>query len=184
MSDVYVIDRPNRALAASRSTRVIVALLLAISAAVMLIIMLGSWSNLQGSRPVQVVFALLYILMAYLVTQWNRGVLPVATAFAILLLIFAIVAGPEWLARDRSGFATPETPFGTTGLEAQLLGLLTFILIPLQLLLMFFAMSGFRQEWQVEIEVPKSRARWPGARPRIRRRRPGERRGPSGVPTG
>ncbi len=36
---------------------------------------------------------------------------------AILLLIFAAVSGPEWLDRDKSGFSTPESIFGSAGLE-------------------------------------------------------------------
>jgi hypothetical protein len=180
MEDVYVIDRPNRAKAASKTTRAIVAVLLLVSAALQLVVILGGWSALQGSTSLQLVYALLYVLMAYLVSRWNRGVLPVAAALAILLLIFAAVSGPEWMARDKSGFRTPDSIFGSTGLESAVLGLLTFVVIPVQILVIAFVAQAFRQDWHVELEVPKSRALWPGAAPRRIVERPGARRGTAG----
>lgn len=176
MEDGYVIDRPNRAKSSSKTTRAIVVLLLLVSALLQLIIICGGWSALSGSTALQLVYALLYIGMAYLVSRWNRGVLPVAASLAILLLIFAAISGPEWLARDKGGFATPESIFGSTGLESAALGLLTFIVIPVQVLLIAFCAQAFRQEWHVELEVPKSRAKWPGAAPRRIVDRPGQRR--------
>ena len=44
--------------------------------------------------------------MAFFVARWNRGVLPVAAALAIIMLIFAAVAGPGWFDRDKAGFDT------------------------------------------------------------------------------
>lgn len=181
MEDALVIDRPNRAKASSNTTRAIVVLLLLVSAGLQLIVILGGWSALQGSKAVQVVYALLYIGIAFLVARWNRGVLPVAAALAILLLIFAAVSGPEWLERDKTGFSTPESIFGTTGLESSVLALITFIVIPVQVLLIAFAAQAFQQEWHVELEVPKSRAKWPGAAPRKIVDRPGQRRGTTGT---
>jgi hypothetical protein len=64
---------------------------------------------------------------------------------AVLLLIFALVAGPGWFARDKTGFAQPT-------IDAGLLGLLTLLLVPVQMLLIAFAMRGFRQGWNVELE--------------------------------
>lgn len=181
MEDGYVIDRPNRAKASSRTTRAIVVLLLLVSAALMLIVIVGGWGGLGGSKAVQVTYVGLYLLMAYFVAKWNRGVLPVAAALAILLLIFAAVAGPEWMARDKDGFSTPESIFGGSGLESGLLGLITFIVIPVQLLLIFFVAQGFRQEWHIELEVPRSRAKWSGAAPRRIDVRPGARRSTRGA---
>jgi len=177
MEDGYVIDRPNRAKASSKTTRAIVVLLLLISAGLMALVVFGGWGGLQGNKLNQVVYILLYLLMAYLVARWNRGVLPVAAALAIILLIFAAVSGPEWLDRDKNGFATPEWIFGGDGLESSVLGTLTFLLIPVQILLIAFAAQGFRQDWHVEIEVPRSRAQWSGAAPRRVSTRPGARRG-------
>lgn len=177
MEDGYVIDRPNRAKASSKTTRAIVVLLLLVSAGLMALVVFGGWSGLQGSKFNQLVYIALYLVMAYFVGRWNRGVLPVAAALAIILLIFAGVSGPEWFERDKTGFSTPEWIFGGDGLESSVLGTLTLLLIPVQILLIAFAAQGFRQDWHVEIEVPKSRAQWPGAAPRRISERPGARRG-------
>jgi hypothetical protein len=83
--------------------------------------------------------------MAYFVLRWNRGVLPVAAALAIILLIFAAVAGPAWFDRDKAGFTEPT-------LNEDVLGLITFIIVPVQIFLIAFAMRGFQQAWNVEVE--------------------------------
>lgn len=153
----YVIDRPNREKASSKTTRAIVVGLLLLSAALMLIVMLGGWSALQSGAVLQLVYVVLYIGMAYYVAQWNRGPLPVAAALAIILGIFAVIAGPEWFQRDKAGFSTPDSVFGSTGLDSATLGTITLLLVPVQALLIFFAMQGFRQEWHVEVERPVGR---------------------------
>lgn len=153
----YVIDRPNREKASSKATRAIVVALLLISAALMLIVMLGGWSSLQSGAVLQLAYVVIYIGMAYYVAQWNRGPLPVAAALAIILGIFAVIAGPEWFQRDKTGFSTPDSVFGTTGLSSDTLGVITLLLVPLQVLLIFFSMQAFRQEWHVEVERPVGR---------------------------
>jgi protein-S-isoprenylcysteine O-methyltransferase Ste14 len=90
-------------------------------------------------------------VMAYFVTKWNRGVLPVAAGLAILFAVVAAVAGPAWFERDKAGFDNPT-------LEPSILGLLTLILVPVQLLLVAFAMRGFQQQWSVEVEVRRDGA--------------------------
>lgn len=149
-----MIERPNREKASSKTTRAIVVALLLISAAVMTIVILGGWSALQGGQVLQLAYVVIYVGMAYYIARWNRGPLPVAAALAIILAIFAAVAAPEWFARDKSGFATPETVFGAAGLDSQLCGLLTILLIPLQALVIAFTMQAFRQDWHVEVERP------------------------------
>jgi hypothetical protein len=153
----YVIDRPNREKASSKTTRAIVVGLLLISAALMLIVMLGGWSSLQSGAVLQLAYVVLYLGLAYFIAQWNRGPLPVAAALAIVLGIFAVVAGPQWFQRDKTGFSTPDSIFGTTGLHSATLGVVTLLLVPVQALLIFFAMQGFRQEWHVEVERPVGR---------------------------
>ena len=143
----YYLDHPNRDKAASKATRAIVVLLLLVSAALMVIITIGGWEKLVGAKAVQIGYIGLYVLIAFFVARWNRGVLPVASALAIILLIFAAVSGPEWLERDKRGFDSP-------ALDENILGLLTFILVPLQVLLIGFAMRGFQQAWNVEVERP------------------------------
>ncbi len=152
-----MIDRPNRDKASSKTTRAIIVALLLISAALMLVVMLGGWSALQSGAVLQLAYVVLYFVMAYYIGQWNRGPLPVAAALAIILGIFAVIAGPEWFQRDKTGFSTPDSVLGTTGLASDTLGVVTLLLVPLQALLIFFSMQGFRQEWHVEVERPVGR---------------------------
>jgi hypothetical protein len=150
----HVIERPNREKASSKTTRAIVVFLLLLSAALMLIVILGGWSALQSGQVLQLALVVIYVGMAYYVGRWNRGPLPVAAAFAIVVAIIAAVAAPGWFARDKSGFATPDSVFGGTGLESQVLGVVTYLIIPVQALLIFFSLQGFRQDWHVEVERP------------------------------
>jgi protein-S-isoprenylcysteine O-methyltransferase Ste14 len=141
-----VLEHPNRDKAESKATKAVVVLLLITSAALILIVTIGGWSQLQGAQVVSFALALIYLGMAFVVSRWNRGVLPVAAALAILFSVIAAVAGPAWFDRDKPGFADPT-------LDPSILGLLTLILIPVQLLLVAFAMRGFQQQWNVEVEV-------------------------------
>ena len=139
------IERPNRKKASSKASRAVVILLLLVSAGLVLIVTIGGWDALQGAKLLQIVYILIYLGMAFYVARWNRGVLPVAAALAIILLIFAAVAGPAWFERDKTGFNDP-------ALDSSLLGLITLLIVPVQLLLIAFAMRGFQQEWNVEVE--------------------------------
>src|SRR5918997_634155 len=141
------IEHPNRKKASSKVTRAIVFVLLVASAALLAIITWGGWETLEGAKPLQIAYIVLYLLMAFFVLRWSRGVLPVASALAIIMLIFAAVSAPQWFDRDKEGFANPT-------LDEGFLGLLTFLMVPLQLLLIAFAMRGFSQAWNVEIERP------------------------------
>src|SRR5215210_1560193 len=142
--DTYI-DRPNRRKASSKGTKAVIALLLLVSAAIMIIISLGGWDTLEGAKPLQIAYIVVYLGMALLVMRWNRGVLPLAAALAIVLLIFAAVSGPAWFDRDKAGLADPT-------LDEDILGLLSLILVPIQILLIAFAMRGFQQAWNVEVE--------------------------------
>jgi len=145
----YELWRPNRTKSEAKVTRVLVALVLLISAALILIITLGGWERLQGATvaAMAIVWAVLYVLFAFLILRWNRGLLPVAAAMGILLAIFAVIAAPAWFARDKVGLDSPALP-------EELLGLLTFLLVPVQLALIAIAMIGFNQNWHVEEERP------------------------------
>ena len=143
----YVIEHPNREKASSKATRAIVVLLLLASAGLMAIVAVGGWDAMVGAKPLLVGYIILYVAMAFFIARWQRGVLPVASALAIILLIFAAVSGPEWFDRDKEGFTSPT-------LDENILGLLTFILVPVQILLIAFAMRGFAQAWTVEVERP------------------------------
>ena len=140
-----IIEHPNRDKAASKLTRAVVVVLLLVSAVLVAIISIGGWSALEGAKFLQVAYIVIYVVLAIFVLRWSRGVLPLAAALAIVLLIFAAVSTPAWFDRDKNGFTDPALP-------ADVLGLLTALLVPVQLLLIAFAMSGFRQAWNVEIE--------------------------------
>ena len=143
--DGVTIEHPNRRKASSKFTRAFVVLLLLVSAALVAIISIGGWSALEGAKFLQVAYIVIYVVLAFFVLRWSRGVLPLAAALAIVLLIFAAVSTPAWFDRDKNGFTDPALP-------SDLLGLLTALLVPVQLLLIAFAMSGFRQAWNVEVE--------------------------------
>jgi protein-S-isoprenylcysteine O-methyltransferase Ste14 len=144
MADAVIV-RPNRDKAESKATKAVVILLLITSAALILIVTIGGWSVLQGAQIVSFAYALIYLVMAFFVSRWNRGVLPVAAGLAVLFAVIAAVAGPAWFDRDKTGFDEPT-------LDPSILGILTLILVPVQLLLVAFAMRGFQQQWNVEVE--------------------------------
>lgn len=145
----YELWRPNRQKAESKTTKALVAFVLLISAGLIAVITLGGWERLQGSAVIamSLLWAGLYVLFAYLVARWNRGVLPVASALAVVLAIFAAVAAPAWFDRARDGLSSPALP-------EDLLGLLTLLLVPVQILLVIVAMIAFNQDWHVEEERP------------------------------
>jgi hypothetical protein len=140
-----VIEHPNRDKAESRATKTLVVALLLVSAALMALVTIGGWGTLQGAKSLQIAYILVYLVLAFQIARWRSGLLPVAAALAIVLLIFAAISGPQWFARDREGFADP-------AIDESILGLLTILLVPLQLMLIVFAARGFSQKWSVEVE--------------------------------
>jgi hypothetical protein len=145
-SDV-VIDHPNRDKPAVKATKATVILLLLASVALMAIVTVGGWDALAGAKGPLLAYIAVYLVIAYYAGRWNRGTLPLASALAIILLIFAAIAGPEWFRRDGGGYTDP-------ALDSGLLGLITLLLIPVELLLIAFSMRGFSQDWHVEVERP------------------------------
>src|SRR5215218_1314575 len=145
----YELWRPNREKAESQMTKALVALVLLISAALLLIVTIGGWERLQsfGVAMMTLFYAALYVVFAFLVARWQRGILPVAAALAIILAIFAAVAAPGWFARAKEGLDSPALP-------EELLGLLTLLLVPVQLVLIAIALIAFNQNWHVEEERP------------------------------
>ena len=102
-----VIEHPNRSKAASKATRLVVVLLLLASALLMIVISAGAWDALAGAKALQLIYIVLYLALAFFVARWSRGVLPLIAALAMILLIFALVAVPGWLERDKDGFTDP-----------------------------------------------------------------------------
>jgi lysylphosphatidylglycerol synthetase-like protein (DUF2156 family) len=145
----YELWRPNREKPEAKTTRFVVAFVLLVSAGLLALIVLGGWKRLESHSVgvITLIWAGLYVLFAILVVRWNRGVLPVAAALAIIMAIFAGIAAPAWFDRDKPGLSGP-------ALDNDLLGLLCLVMIPTQLLLIAVAMVGFNQEWHVEEERP------------------------------
>jgi presenilin-like A22 family membrane protease len=150
-----IITHPNRDKPVVQATRATVIVLLLASAALVMIVTVGGWKVLEGMIPVQILYVIIYVTLAFYAARWNRGVLPVAAALAVLLAIFALVAGPGWFERNKTGYEQP-------AIEAGILGLLTLLIVPVQILLVAFAMRGFQQGWNVELE-----RRDPAAQPEI-----------------
>lgn len=143
----YELWRPNRQKAEAKSAKALVVFLLLVSAALCAVITIGGWERLEGGKPFAIFYILVYVLFAFLVARWNRGVLPVASALAIILAIFCGIAAPAWFDRAKDGLSSPALP-------EELLGLLTLLLVPVQVILIAVAMVGFNQEWHVEEERP------------------------------
>jgi lysylphosphatidylglycerol synthetase-like protein (DUF2156 family) len=146
--DDRVIHHPNREKGGSKATKAGTILLLLASAALTAIITIGGWQSLEGAQVVAIFFIIVFLVMAFFVARWNRGILPMAAAFSIILLVFAAIAAQGWFDRDATGYDNPGIPPG-------LLGLLTLILIPVLFLTIVFAMRGFSQKWNVEIEMSR-----------------------------
>lgn len=151
-----IVTHPNRSKPVVQTTRATVVLLLIASAALIMIVTIGGWEALEGDIPILIAYAAVYLLMAYYAARWSRGVLPIAAVLALLLAIFALVAAPGWFDRNKPGFAEPS-------LNAGLLGVITLVIVPVQALLIAFAMRGFQQGWNVELEQldPHARATLP-----------------------
>ncbi|CAN5619140.1 hypothetical protein BH20ACT17_BH20ACT17_13190 [soil metagenome] len=140
-----VIEHPNRDKVESQSTKSIVVALLLVSAAIVAIVTVGGWGTLSGAEALQITFILVYLVLAFYIARWRSGLLPVAAALAMVLMIFALIGGPQWFARDQDGFSDPL-------LDESILGFFTLLLVPLQVLLTVFAARGFSQRWSVEVE--------------------------------
>ena len=143
----YELWRPNREKPEAKSARALVVFLLLVSAGLALVITLGGWTRLEGGKIFALLYIAIYVLFAFLVARWNRGVLPVASALAIILAIFAGIAAPAWFDRAKDGLSSPALP-------EELLGLLTLLLVPVQVILIAVAMVAFNQNWHVEEERP------------------------------
>ena len=140
-----IVTHPNRDKPIAQTTRAIVVVLLLATVVLLLINTIGGWSLLEGALLIQLGFIVVYLLMAYYASRWSRGVLPLGAGLAVLLAIFALVAAPSWFERNEAGFAHPL-------LNAGVIGVITLLIIPVQMLLVAFSLRGFNQGWNVEVE--------------------------------
>jgi hypothetical protein len=139
------IRHPNREKSSSQVTKAFVALLLVASAALVAIVTIGGWNSLQGAQIVSILYILIYLVMAYFVMRWTRGVLPLAAAMAVGLGVFAAIAAQGWFDRAEPDYADPALP-------PRLLGTITILIGLVQIVLVIAAMIGFQQKWNIEIE--------------------------------
>ena len=166
----YAVIHPNRDKAICKLTKLVIVIILVASVVLMMILTFGGWSKLQGMKPVNFIWAALYLVLGYYISRWARGVLPIAAALAVLLLIIAVIAafgldGTSWFDRSHHGFGGAQSLFGGKGLDTGVLGTITVLLIPVQAALIVMAMIGFSQGWNVELEVPEEEARRRGSKP-------------------
>jgi type VI protein secretion system component VasF len=147
-----VIHHPNQEKASSKATKAIVVLLLLVSAALTAIVTFGGWGSLQGAQIVSIMFIIVFLIMAFFVWRWNRGVLPLAAGLAVILGVFSAIAAfgsGNWFDRsdgqyDQAGQIPPD-----------LIGLLCIVLLPVLFLLIAFSMRAFAQKWNIEIEMSR-----------------------------
>jgi hypothetical protein len=149
----YVSAYPNRHRAESKATRSAVLLLLLVSAVLTAIVAIAGVpiAASPGMQFLGFLYILLFLVMAYFIFKWSRGVLAMAAAFAVLFALLSIVAAPAWFAHDKPGFTPPLLP-------APVIGLITIVLVPVQLILVAFSMRGFNQGWNIEVPVPEHEA--------------------------
>src|SRR5947209_18078949 len=160
----YAVIHPNRDKAVCKLTKLIVVGLLIASVVLMMILTIGGWSKLQGMKPVNFIWSAVYLVLGFYILRWTRGLLPIAAALAILLLIIAVIAafgldGTSWFDRNHHGFASAQSLFGGSGLNTDTLGSISVLLIPVEAALVIVALIGFSQGWNVETEVPEEEAR-------------------------
>jgi F0F1-type ATP synthase membrane subunit c/vacuolar-type H+-ATPase subunit K len=139
------IRHPNQEKSSSQVAKAFVGLLLVASAVLIALVTIGGWSVLQGAQIVSVMYFLVYLVMAYYVMKWSRGVLPLAAALAVGLGVFAAIAAAPWFDRAHANYADPALP-------PRLLGLLTILTMIVQIILIIAAMIAFQQKWNIEVE--------------------------------
>lgn len=146
----YELWRPNRDKASSATMKWLIVLLLLATAVLAAVITIGGWAVLKGGSGMGIVcaiYALLYLLFAYRVARWSRGVLPLAAALSMILAILCAVGAESWFERDKSGFVEP-------AMSSSLVGALVIVLALLQIVVIAAALYGFNQNWHVEEERP------------------------------
>jgi len=146
----YELWRPNREKAEAVTTKLVLVLLLAATAAIAALVTITGFSLLTGGGAMGVIcliYAALYAFFAFLVFRWNRGILPVAAALSMILAIFCATGAGSWFARDKAGFEKALIP-------TPLIGTLVVVLILLQLVTIAVCLYAFNQNWHVEEERP------------------------------
>ena len=154
---------PNRDRAICKLTRIFAVIVLLTSVALMLAVTVGGWSKLEGMTPVNFVWCAVYVVMAFFIARWARGLLPIAGVLGLLLLAIALIAsvgfgGTSWFDRSSSSYGTAHALGGGQGFSSDTIGTLVLLLVPVELVLIMVAIVGFAQGWNVELEVPDEEA--------------------------
>jgi hypothetical protein len=159
----YTVVYPNRYKTSSKLMKLVVVVLMGITVGLMLLVTLGGWTKLQGLRWVNLFWAACFVLIAFYIFRWKRGLLPIVAGGGIILMMLALVAGTgaagaSWFDRSHIGYSSAKSIFGGSGFSDNILGLLTVLMAPVAIVLIVVAMKGFSQGWNVEQEVPEDEA--------------------------
>jgi hypothetical protein len=159
----YTVIHPNRDRVICKLTRIFVVIVLLISVALMLAVTVGGWSKLEGMTPINFVWCALYVVIAFFIARWARGLLPIAGVLGLLLLAIALIAsvgfgGTSWFDRSNASYGAAHALGGGQGLSSDTIGTLVLLLVPVELVLILVAVVGFAQGWNVELEVPDEEA--------------------------
>ncbi|MBA2429879.1 MAG: hypothetical protein H0V55_09170 [Thermoleophilaceae bacterium] len=137
---------PNRERASAKATKTVIALLLVSSAVLIALVLIGGWTSQTGARWMTLAYVIIYSLIAYFVFfQWKRGVLALSAGLALMFAAMVAPGLPGWFERTKDGYASSLLP-------AEVLGLLTVLIVMLQVLLVAASILGFQQGWDVEVE--------------------------------
>jgi len=140
-----VIEHPNREKPESKATRAVMVILLVLTAVLMLIVQIGGWNVAKNVAFLTFAIVIVYLVLAFYIARWSKGLLPVAAGLATINLFFALVAIGSWSDRNAEGFTVSTSDPG-------FLAVVCAILVPIQLLVIFFSLRGFQQHWNVEVE--------------------------------
>jgi hypothetical protein len=165
----YVITYPNREKSSSQATKLLTAAVLVLSALVILLMTFGGWSKMEGLMPLDIIWCLVYLVMAWYVIKWARGLLPIAAALGALMLIFTVIAlagytGVAWSDRAGTGYGAIHSVFGGGGFSADTMNVLVVVVALTQVALIVSAMRAFGQGWNIEYEIPAEEAKAKGHR--------------------
>nr|MBA3839982.1 hypothetical protein [Thermoleophilaceae bacterium] len=130
----------------AKATKTVIALLLVSSAVLIALVLIGGWTSQTGARWMTLAYVIIYSLIAYFVFfQWKRGVLALSAGLALMFAAMVAPGLPGWFERTKDGYASSLLP-------AEVLGLLTVLIVMLQVLLVAASILGFQQGWDVEVE--------------------------------
>lgn len=137
---------PNRERASAKATKTVIALLLVSSAVLIALVLIGGWTTQTGARWMTLAYVIIYSLIAYFVFfRWKRGVLALSAGLALMFAAMVAPGLPGWFERTKDGYSSSLLP-------AEVLGLLTVLIVMLQVLLVAASILGFQQGWDVEVE--------------------------------